>query len=258
MMSNADKQTTLLLNCDMGESLGPWSMGMDEDIMPLVDMANVACGFHASDAVTMSHTVLMAKKAGTRIGAHPAYPDLVGFGRRSMHCSPIEITAMVRYQMGALRAICEAHETSLDYVKPHGALYNDMHANKDILRAVMEALSTDPHNLPLMVLSQADRRPLQSVADEFGVSLIFEAFADRRYDDNGQLMPRTETGAVLKDTAAILAQVQQLLSDGSVTTASGKRLQLNPDTVCVHGDNAESVQAIQQIRQMLDKTRAAG
>ncbi|WP_439503867.1 5-oxoprolinase subunit PxpA [Methylophaga sp.] len=243
----------LLLNCDMGESLGPWSMGMDEQIMPLVDMANIACGFHASDPVTMIRTVLLAKQAKTQIGAHPSYPDLIGFGRRSMQCTPLEIISMVQYQIGALDGICRAHDSRVEYVKPHGALYNDMMRDPDILRAVLEAITSYDSNLPLMVLASTDNRKTESIAAEFGIKLLFEAYADRAYENNGQLRPRTQEGAVYHSEQQILEQALLLATEGSVISRNGQRLKLDADTLCVHGDNAESVKAVRHIRNSFNK-----
>lgn len=245
-------QKRLLLNCDMGESLGPWRMGRDEDIMPLVDMANIACGFHASDPVTMTHTVLLAKQAGVRIGAHPSYQDLVGFGRRSISCTPLEIVSLVRYQIGALAGIARAQGLEVSYVKPHGALYNDMMREHGILRAVLEAVAGYAPALPLMVLATADNREVDRIAREFNVPLLFEAFADRAYDDHGFLVARATEGAVYADRQRILDQSLGLAQNGTVKTLSGRTLSLNADTLCVHGDNDESVRAVQQIRATLD------
>lgn len=243
----------LLLNCDMGESLGPWSMGMDEQVMPLVDMANIACGFHASDPLTMTRAVLLAKQSSTQIGAHPSYPDLIGFGRRSMQCTPLEITAMVQYQIGALDGICRAHDTGVAYVKPHGALYNDMMQDRDILRAILEAIASYDNKLPLMVLASTDNHKTASIAAEFGVNLLFEAYADRAYENNGLLRPRTQQGAVFHSEQQILEQALLLATEGSVISHDGQRLKLDADTLCVHGDNAESVKAVQHIRNALNK-----
>ena len=133
------------LNCDMGESYGIWKMGYDEDIMPLVDMANLACGYHAGDALTMSRAVALAKKYNVFIGAHPSYQDLVGFGRRSILCSLEEIKSIILYQLGALQAFCKAHNTIVSYVKPHGALYNDMMRDENIFKAILNAISSFFH-----------------------------------------------------------------------------------------------------------------
>jgi len=243
----------LLLNCDMGESLGPWRMGQDEEAMPLVDMANIACGFHASDPVTMTRTVLLAKQAGTRIGAHPSYPDLVGFGRRSMACSPLEIISLVHYQIGALEAICRAQDQKVSYVKPHGALYNDMMRDHSIFRALLEAVADYRPDLPVMVLARPDTRELESIAREFGVSLLFEAFADRAYDQAGFLVPRNQEGAVHRDPERILAQALRLAERGEVLSREGTALRLRADSLCVHGDNPESVLVLRRLRQALNK-----
>ncbi|WP_347331527.1 5-oxoprolinase subunit PxpA [Marinimicrobium locisalis] len=247
----------LLLNCDMGESFGPWRMGRDEEVMPLVDMANIACGFHASDAVTMTRTLLLAKQAGATVGAHPSYPDLVGFGRRSMQCSPVEIVSLVQYQMGALAGLARAQGLSLGYVKPHGALYNDMMNNRDVLRAVLEAVAAYDASLPLMVLATADNASVAKVAREFGVSLLFEAFADRAYDERGLLVPRGREGSVYTEQARILEQSLRLAEEGTLVTQSGKVLALAPDTLCVHGDNDESVNAVREIRMAFNRLYGA-
>jgi len=252
-MTTVNTKLRLLLNCDMGESLGPWPMGMDEQVMPLVDMANIACGFHASDPVTMTRTVQLAKAAGVRIGAHPSYPDLVGFGRRSMRCTPDEIVAMVQYQVGALDGIGAAQGLPVSYVKPHGALYNDMMRDPVILRSVMEAVSAYRAGLPLMVLAMADNTRVQAMAAELGVPLILEAFADRAYDRDGFLVSRAQAGAVYHDEAQILEQSLMLAEEGAVQTLEGHRLELSADSLCVHGDNAESVKAVGQIRTALNR-----
>lgn len=244
--------TRLLLNCDMGESFGSWSMGLDEKVMPLVDMANVACGFHASDPVTMTRTVMLAKHEGTSIGAHPSYPDLVGFGRRSMQCHPQEIVALIQYQAGALAGIARAHGLSIGHIKPHGALYNDMMRDHDILRAVLEGVATYDARLPLLVMATADNEPVEKIAAEFGVPLLFEAFADRAYDAQGYLVPRSVAGSVYHEVGQIVEQSVKLARDGVVTTLDGQDVKLSADTLCVHGDNEESVRAVKQIRQALD------
>ncbi|MDT8311750.1 MAG: 5-oxoprolinase subunit PxpA [Methylophaga sp.] len=245
-------RTKLQLNCDLGESYGAWSMGMDAAVMPLIDMANIACGFHAGDPLTLSRTVSLAKQHHTQIGAHPSYPDLVGFGRRSMQCSPQELIALLHYQIGALQGICQAQDVSISYVKPHGALYNDMLRQPAILRAVVQAIAKYDVNLPLMVLAQSDNRNVQKIADEFSVTLLFEAFADRAYEDDGQLLSRQQPGAVFQDAEQIINQALQLAEQGIIKTIHGQSLALNADSLCVHGDNQASVQALQQLRQALD------
>lgn len=243
---------TLLLNCDMGESLGLWSMGLDKHAMPMLDMANIACGFHASDPLTMNRTVLLAKHSGVKIGAHPSYPDLVGFGRRSMQMSAEEIISLIHYQVGALAGICKAHQLQVSYVKPHGALYNDMMRDEAILKSVMQAVARYDSELPLMLLAKADNRAEQQMADVIGITLILEAFADRAYDDNGLLLSRATAGAVFTEPQRILDQAMLLASEGQVISHTGKRLSIQADTLCVHGDNPESLKVLQQLRHQLN------
>lgn len=241
-----------MLNCDMGESYGSWSIGMDESVMPLVDMANIACGFHAGDPLTLSRTIGFAKQAGTRIGAHPSYPDLVGFGRRSMQCSAAEIIAMLQYQIGGLQGICHAQDVAVTYVKPHGALYNDMLREDAIFRAVLEAVATFDASLPLMVLAGADNAARQQIADEFNIKLLFEAFADRAYDDDGCLVSRLNSGAVYDDPEQIVTQSLRLAKHGEIQSVSGRYLSIHADTLCVHGDNPAAVSALRTLRKALD------
>ena len=241
---------TLLLNCDLGESFGSWTMGMDEAVMPHIDQANIACGFHAGDPLIMSKTLSLAKQHGVRIGAHPAYPDLVGFGRRSMNCSADEIKAFVTYQTAALAGMAQSQGLTLEYVKPHGALYNDMMAKETVRHAIMDAIAEFhlPIRLMLQATPQADLH--RGEAAERGIELYFEAFADRCYDDDGKLLARTKPGAV-HSKEKMLEQVKQLNETGTITTVSGHTLELKADTLCVHGDNIEGVKAIEAIRELI-------
>ena len=243
----------LLLNCDIGESYGAWTMGMDAEVMPFIDCANVACGFHAGDPSVMRETVSLALANDVTIGAHPAYPDLVGFGRRSMACSPQEIHDLLHYQIGALDGICRAQGGRVHYVKPHGAMYNDMMANPVQLRAVIEGIARYDAKLPLMLLAMRDSSAAQAIADEFGVQLWFEAFADRGYDAQGRLMPRQQPNAVHHDPEIIIAQAMTLARGEPLIASDGTALRLTPHTLCVHGDNASSIAAVQRIRQALDE-----
>jgi 5-oxoprolinase (ATP-hydrolysing) subunit A len=241
----------LLLNCDIGESYGAWTMGLDAEVMPFIDCANIACGFHAGDPSVMRKTVALALSHNVMIGAHPAYPDLVGFGRRSMACTPAEIQDLLHYQIGALDGICRAQGSQVRYVKPHGAMYNDMMANPAQLRAVIEAIARYDSQLPLMLLAMRDNSVAQALADEFGVQLWFEAFADRAYDSAGRLVSRQLPGAVHHDPETIVAQALTLARGEPLQASDGSDLSLNADTLCVHGDNASSVAAVQRIRQAL-------
>ncbi len=241
----------LLLNCDIGESFGAWTMGLDAEVMPFIDCANIACGFHASDPQIMRRTVALATQYEVKIGAHPAYPDLVGFGRRSMACSPDEVENMLLYQIGALDGICRAEGTQVRYVKPHGALYNDMMRKPELLRAVMNAVIAYSPALPLMLMSTRDNSAAQKLADELGVSLWFEVFADRAYDPDGLLVNRDQSGAVHHDADIVASQALRLAKGEALTASDGSALLLRADSLCVHGDNAGSVAAVQRIRQEL-------
>ncbi|MCZ6828045.1 MAG: 5-oxoprolinase subunit PxpA [Gammaproteobacteria bacterium] len=238
------------LNCDLGESFGSWTMGLDTEVMPHIDQANIAAGFHAGDPLVIRRTLLLAKEHGVTVGAHPAYPDLVGFGRRSMNCSREEIIAMIHYQVAALDGMAACANLQLRYVKPHGALYNDMMAKADVRMAILEALAEYHRPLALMLQATPEVDEHRHEADNAGVEVWFEAFADRCYDDDGKLLARNKPGAV-HDRKKMLAQVQQLCIHGSVSSASGHTLAVAADTLCVHGDNLEAVQAIQDIRALV-------
>ncbi|GHF83494.1 5-oxoprolinase subunit PxpA [Thalassotalea marina] len=237
------------LNCDLGESFGAWQMGQDELVMPHIDMANIACGFHAGDPHVINHTLALAKKCNTEIGAHPSYPDTLGFGRRSMKCSPAEIIDLMLYQIAALDGMAQSQGLKLTYVKPHGALYNDMMADSQIFAAILQAIAQYYRPLKLMILANADAENYRKKAKALGIKLIFEAFADRRYSQSGSLLPRSQAGAVL-DKNATLAQVKSLTASGQVIADNGQSIRIDADTICVHGDNLDSVSLIKEIRQL--------
>lgn len=240
----------MLLNCDLGESYGSWTMGLDADVMPHIDQANIACGFHGGDPLTIQRTLALAARHGVNVGAHPAYPDLVGFGRRSMSLSDEELIATVLYQVAALDGMAASEGLSLGYVKPHGALYNDMMARAATRAAILRAIASYHRPLPLMLQATPEADTHRDEASAAGVELLFEAFADRCYDDDGRLLSRRQAGAV-HTREKMLAQVEQLCRQHSVTTVSGNVLPLRADTLCVHGDNPEGVQAIRDIRALV-------
>jgi UPF0271 protein len=241
----------MLLNCDLGESYGSWPMGMDADVMPHIHQANIACGFHGGDPVTLRRTLTLAAKYGVSVGAHPSYPDLAGFGRRSMKLSADELVAILHYQIAALEGMARIQGLLLDYVKPHGALYNDMMAQEGVRATVIEAIAGYHRPLPLMLQATTHAATHREEAAAAGITLLFEAFADRCYDDDGSLLARSKPGAV-HNRERMLSQVQQLLRDRAVTTASGNVIGIDADTLCVHGDNPEGVLAIQAIRALVD------
>ena len=242
----------ILLNCDMGESFGAWQMGDDAHAMPLVDQANLACGFHAGDPLTIQRSVALAVRHGVSIGAHPAYPDLQGFGRRHLTCSAVEVQALVLYQLGALDAFCRAAGTQLAYVKPHGALYNDLLRSDELFEAVLAACARYRPGLPLMVLALADNRREQRLAAAAEVPLLFEAFADRAYQADGQLVPRRLAGAVYQHSEQILSQALAIAAGQAFADIDGRPVQLRADSLCVHGDNPESLAVLRRLRALLD------
>ncbi len=242
----------LLLNCDLGESFGAWKMGLDDQVMPFIDQANIACGFHAGDPVVIKKTLLAAKRNNVVVGAHPSYPDITGFGRRSMKIPPIELIPLLQYQIAALTGMASNLGIEVAYVKPHGALYNDMMADGHIRSAVMEAIAECHQPLAFMLQATPDAETHREEAKAFGIDVLFEAFADRCYDDNGALLSRTKEGAV-HSKEKMLEQVIQLQQQGTVTTVSGHSLTLQADSLCVHGDNLAGVQAIEEIRQLIQQ-----
>lgn len=240
------------LNCDMGEAFGAWPMGLDEQIMPYIDQANIACGFHASDPLTMSKTVALAKQHGVTIGAHPGYPDLVGFGRRNMDIASTELKALIQYQVGALQGICRAQGVEVAYVKPHGALYNTMMKDFSVLETVMQAVSELDSSLILMVMAIPEVEEVKVLAQKYGLQLWFEAFSDRLYSDSGRLTPRSQPLSVHQSFDLIEAQVLQLSQFGTLTTESGTSLAVEANTICVHGDGAHAVDAVKRIRAVVE------
>lgn len=239
------------LNCDLGESYGNWKMGLDEEVMPFIDQANIACGFHAGDPDVMQRTLQLAGDYQVEIGAHPAYPDLQGFGRRTLDCAPPTLINLLHYQIGALDAMARVQGLALSYVKPHGALYHDMMNQLSIRRTIYEALRCYPKPLKLMLQADSHSAQYRQEAEPFGLELLFEAFADRRYRDDGRLLPRTAPDAVL-DAEQTLAQVKSLLEHGQVVTDGGNMLGLAADSLCVHGDNPEAIRMVRHIRDLLD------
>jgi UPF0271 protein len=243
----------LLLNSDLGESFGAWTIGMDDAVMPHIDQANVACGFHAGDPLVMQQTLALAKANGVSVGAHPGYPDLVGFGRRSLKCAPAELAALIQYQIAALDGMARSQGLEIAYVKPHGALYNDMMADSSLRQLIMQAIAGYHRPLALMIQSTPQAAEHRAEARQAGVELLLEAFADRCYADDGKLLARSKPGAV-HSKEKMLAQVKQLATTGTVTTVSGITLTLEVDSLCVHGDNMAGVEAIAEIRQLLSTT----
>lgn len=241
------------LNCDLGESFGSWKMPVEEAVMEVIDQANIACGFHAGDPVTLQQALRLAVAHQVQIGAHPAYPDLQGFGRRSMQLSESELIGCIQYQVSALQGLATLAGGQLTYVKPHGALYNDMMKNTVLRGQVFRAVAqfSNP-SLALMIQAHPDHAIFQAEADALGLSLYFEAFADRRYTDEGWLTPRSQSNAVLNHDEAV-AQARQLIEQGTITTEHGQILTCPVDSLCVHGDSPDAVEMATHIRQLLPR-----
>ncbi len=246
------------LNCDLGESFGVWQMPVDDAIMPLIDQANIACGFHGGDPLAIKHALAVARQYGVEVGAHPAYPDLQGFGRRSLAMNASEIIAMLHYQISALYGMALCAETTMSFVKPHGALYNDMLKSASVRHAVMDAVASfNPAQLTLVMQAHPDYKIFQQEAKDRELALRFEAFADRCYTDDGELVSRREAHAVLSFERALM-QSEQLIKQNSVTTESGKIIHIYADTLCVHGDTADAVQMAKAIRNLINQSATEG
>ena len=224
------------LNSDLGDSFGPWPMGLDEQVIPHVTSANIACGFHAGDPGTMRRTVRLAEAAGLGIGAHPGFPDLRGFGRRNLAASPSEVRDDLVYQIGALTAFTRAKK--LQHVKPHGALYNMAVPGGDLAQAIAEAVLEVDSSLILVALA-GSRWATQ--AEQMGLRVAREAFADRAVQADGTLVPRSRPGAVVHDPGEVVERTLRLVTEGTVVAITGEIVAMRADTVCLHGDTPDAV-----------------
>ena len=236
------------LNCDLGESFGNYKIGMDEEVIKYISSANIACGFHASDPLVMEKTVVLAKENGVKVGAHPGFPDLVGFGRRNINVSPAELKAMVMYQVGALAAFCKARDIKMNHVKPHGAMYNMAAKDIKLALAIAEGIAQVDDSLILLGLSGSQ---LLKAAQEVGLKSAAEVFADRAYEEDGSLVARTKAGAVIADENEVIERIIKMIKLGKVQTITGKEIEIKPDSICVHGDNPKALNFVKLIRQRL-------
>jgi UPF0271 protein len=236
------------LNSDLGESFGNYTIGMDSKVIPLISSANIACGFHAGDPTVMKKTVALALQNGVALGAHPGFPDLVGFGRRNMAASPSDVYAMMVYQIGALAAFAKAAGAALQHVKPHGALYNMAARDAKLAEAIACAIhDVDPH---LILFAQPGTESIRE-AKKIDLPTACEVFADRSYQDDGSLTPRSQPGAMITDESQSISQVLSMVMDHQVTTLSGKVIPIQADTICVHGDGPKAVAFVTRIREAL-------
>lgn len=236
------------LNSDLGESYGAWKMGDDASMLAIVTSANVACGFHAGDPLTILATLREAARRGVAVGAHVSYPDRVGFGRRKMDVAPAELTADVVYQIGALQGLAAAAGTRVRYVKPHGALYNTIAGDAAQADAVIAGIRAIDDSLCLMALAGA---PILERARAAGLQVVAEAFADRAYTPSGALVSRREPGAVLHDPDEVASRMLRLSSEGVIEAADGSDLRIEAQSICVHGDSPAAVAMARRIRERL-------
>ena len=242
--------TRIDLNADLGESFGAWSLGADEAVLAHVTSANVACGFHAGDPSVMDRTVALAVRERVAIGAHPGYYDLRGFGRREIAADPAEVEADVLYQAGALEAFVRSHGARLRHVKPHGALYNQAARDEALARAVARGVARLGRGLSLVGL--AGSAALRACAAAEGLRFAAEAFVDRAYDRQGQLVPRSHPGALVSDPAAAAERAVRLARDGIVVSIEGRALEVAAETLCLHGDGPQALAIARAVREALE------
>ncbi|NEG55288.1 LamB/YcsF family protein [Bifidobacterium platyrrhinorum] len=240
--------TAIDLNSDMGESFGRWRLGDDEALLAVVSSANIACGFHAGDPSVMRRTLANAAADGVTVGAHVAYRDLAGFGRRYIDAAPAELTADVMYQLAAIKGMAQAAGTQVRYVKPHGALYNNIVHDEAQAKAVVEAIAAIDPGLALLTLPGST---VGRVAEAAGLRVFREAFADRAYTPEGTLVSRRLPGAVISDPAAVAERVLRMVTDGTVVAVDGTVVPIHADSVCVHGDSPAAVEMAKAIRARL-------
>jgi UPF0271 protein len=246
----AERLPAIDLNADVGEGFGPYAMGADDELLPLVTSANVACGFHGGDPMVMDRTVALAARLRLVVGAHPGHHDLRGFGRRPLAVPPAEIERDVLYQVGALLAFARSHGVDLAHVKPHGALYNQAAADDAMAEAVARGVARAGSELLLVGL--AGSAAMAAAAAKVGLRFVPEAFADRRYAADGTLQSRAVAGSVIDDPAEAAAQAVSIARDGRVTAAGGRAVEIRAETLCLHGDNPAALDNARAVRRALD------
>ncbi|QFT91094.1 LamB/YcsF family protein [Bacillus sp. THAF10] len=236
------------LNSDLGESFGAYTIGNDQAVLQYISSANIACGYHAGDHNVLMDTVKKATKLGVSIGAHPGFPDLAGFGRRNVHMHPNEIFNMVVYQIGAIQAAATVNGTRVHHVKPHGALYNMASKNQEIAIAIAKAVYAIDSSLVLFGLAGSE---LVKAGEQVGLKVAQEVFADRTYQPDGTLTPRTEPHAMIHDADVAVKRVIRMLHEGKVTAVNGEDISIQADTICVHGDESEALAFVKSLRESL-------
>lgn len=236
------------LNCDLGESFGAYKMGSDEQILPLITSANIACGYHAGDPGMMRQTVKLAMEHGIAVGAHPGLPDLIGFGRRNMDVSPQEVYDMTVYQIGALDAFVRSEGGTMQHVKPHGALYNMAAQNAGLADAIAESVYKVNPELVLFGLSGSE---LIRAGRRIGLRTASEVFADRTYQQDGSLTPRRQPDALIHDPELAAGRIIRMVKEGTVRSQQGIDVPIAADTICIHGDGEHALPFARRIKQLL-------
>jgi len=241
------------LNCDLGEGFGAWKMGFDEELMKYITSANIACGWHGGDPLVMSKTVQLAKKNNVSVGAHPGYPDLLGFGRRSLDCTFDELKNYLIYQIGALDGFCKIHGVRMTHVKPHGKMYLDAFEKVDQARAIAEAIVHYNPNLFYIAFAGAKGKLMTDVAREMKLKVVYEAFPDRAYTSQGDLVSRSVPGAVIRDPHEAADRALRMAKEGRIIAIDGVSIHIDVHTLCVHGDTPGAVDLVRIIRETLKK-----
>lgn len=241
------------INCDLGESYGAFKVGNDEKIMPYITSANIACGFHAGDPMTIAQTMALAKKHGVAVGAHPGLPDLMGFGRRKMQLTREEAKTYIIYQVGALHGFAKIYGVCLQHVKPHGAMYNMAVKDKELSEAIVEAVKELDHNL---IVFAPPKSVMAKIAAETGLRVAYEFFADRAYNPDGNLVSRKHVGSIIEEPRKVVERAVQAVKEGTVEAFNGEVLELGKvHTICVHGDTPTAVELAEALRKGLAKAR---
>ncbi|MCX8109903.1 MAG: LamB/YcsF family protein [Syntrophorhabdaceae bacterium] len=241
------------INCDMGESFGDYKIGNDEKVVPYITSANIACGFHASDPNVIDRTVKLCKSNNVMCGAHPGYPDLMGFGRRFMDVAEAELINYIVYQVGAVKGFTDLYGVRLQHVKLHGALYNYMVNQEELFLKIIDALRKAFGDIIFLTLGTGKTVEFKKRCSGLGIKLGLEAFPDRNYTDEGELLPRKYKDAVLHDNELIATRAVQMVKEQGIRSINGRWIDMNIDTLCIHGDNEESIEAAKKIRDYIIK-----
>jgi len=236
----------------MGESFGAYTIGMDEAVIRYITSANIACGWHAGDPLVMDRTVKMALENNVGIGAHPGYPDLIGFGRRNLDCTMAELRQYMVYQLGALDAFCRVNGAPLRHIKTHGALYLTAVENEEVARTIAEAIVSFDPNLFYVALAGEKGKMVTRIGEEVGLKVVYEAFPDRAYTTEGTLLSRRKPGAVIKDPKVVAQRALLMAAEGKVVAVDGTSIELEAHTLCVHGDTPTAIELVKTIRETLE------